>query len=131
MQTEMKAQRYDAAKRLAAEAQALAEKAINDGSAVVVREREEAENAIYLMQGSISKTEQVLNDAIRSKPYGADLQRLEQDFADARTIASQAVEAQNEGRYDEAINKSQAVRATLSSITSSISQSVISISRKK
>ncbi|MDR1148233.1 MAG: DUF4398 domain-containing protein [Spirochaetaceae bacterium] len=131
MQAEADAKRYDAAKRLAADAQALAEKAVDDGRAAVARAREESENAIRLMQNSLSETEQVLTDASRSKPAGVNLPQLEQDFEDARGIASQAVAAQSGNRYSEAVDKSQTVRAALSSITSRLSQSVISVSRKK
>jgi hypothetical protein len=131
MQTEADAKRFDAAKRLAADAQSLAEKAVSDGRAAVARAREEAENAIRVMQSSISETEQVLSDASRSKPAGVDIPQLERDFADARGIASQAVEAQNGNRYSEAVDKSQVVRTALGSITSRLSQAAISVSRKK
>jgi hypothetical protein len=131
MQAEADAKRYDAAKRLAADAQTLAEKAVNDGRAAVARAREESENAIRLMQNSLSETEQVLSDASRTRPAGVNLPQLEQDFEDARGIAGQAVAAQSGNRYSEAVDKSQTVRAALSSITSRLSQSVISVSRKK
>lgn len=131
MQSEADAKRYNEARRLAGEAQSLAEKAVSDARSAIARAREEAENAIRLMQNSISETEQVLSDAARSKPAGVDLPQLEQEFTDARGVATQAIEAQNGNRYGEAVDKSRAARSALSSITSSISQSVIASSRKK
>jgi uncharacterized membrane protein YccC len=131
MQTEAEAKRYEDAKRLAADAQTLAEKAISDSRAAAQRIREEADNAIRSMQNAISETEQTLSNARRSRPAGVDINRLDQDFASARNTADQAVIAQTESRYREAIDKSQTVRSALSAITSSLSQTVISRSRKK
>jgi uncharacterized membrane protein YccC len=131
MQTEADAKRYDNAKRFAADAQTLAEKAISDSRAAAQRIREEADNAIRSMQSAISETEQTLSNARRSRPAGVDINRLDQDFASARNTADQAVIAQTESRYREAIDKSQTVRSALSAITSSLSQTVISRSRKK
>ncbi|MDR0383472.1 MAG: DUF4398 domain-containing protein [Spirochaetaceae bacterium] len=131
MQTEADAKRYESAKRLAAEAQSLAERAISDGQAAAARAKEDAENAIRAMQNAISETEQVLNNASRSPPAGVNIQALEKEFSDARGIANQATVAQNEGNYSEAFEKSQAVRSALSSINSRLSQAVISASRKK
>jgi hypothetical protein len=131
MQSEADAKRYDAAKQLAAEAESLASKAISDARLAATRAQEAAENAIRLMQNSISETEQVLDEAARSRPAGVDLSQLEQDFTAARRIATEAIEAQNGSRYNEAISKSQTVRAELSSITTRLSQSVIAVSRKK
>ncbi|MDR2795118.1 MAG: DUF4398 domain-containing protein [Spirochaetaceae bacterium] len=131
MQAEADAKRYDNAKRLAADAQALAEKAVSDSRAAALRIRDEADSAIRAMQSSLSETEQTLNDARRSHPAGVNIDRLDQDFANARGTADQAVIAQTESRYREAIDKSQTVRAALSAITSSLSQTVIAASRKK
>jgi hypothetical protein len=131
MQSEADAKRYDAAKQLAAEAESLAGKAISDARLAVTRAREDAENAIRLMQNSISETEQVLGEATRSQPAGVDLSQLGRDFTVARGIATEAIDAQNGSRYNEAVSKSQTVRAALSSINTRLSQSVIAVSRKK
>jgi hypothetical protein len=131
MQAEADAKRYDEAKQLASEAESLAGKAIDDARLAVARAREASENAIRMMQNSISETEQVLGEAARSQPAGVDLPQLEQDFTAARGVATEAIEAQNGSRYNEAISKSQTVRAVLSSITTRLSQSVIAVSRKK
>jgi hypothetical protein len=131
MQAEADAKRYDAAKRLAADAQTLAEKALSDSRAATLRIREEADGAIRAMQSAITETDQTLSNARRSRPTGVNINQLEQDFANARNTADQAVIAQTESRYREAIDKSQSVRAALSSITSSLSQTVIATSRKK
>ncbi|MDR0663032.1 MAG: DUF4398 domain-containing protein [Spirochaetaceae bacterium] len=131
MQAEADAKRYDAAKRLAADAQTLAEKALSDSRAAALRVREEAESAVRAMQNAITETDQTLANARRSRPAGVDVNRLEQDFAAARATADQAVIAQTESRYREAIEKSQTVRSSLSAITSSLSQTVIAASRKK
>jgi hypothetical protein len=131
MQTEADAKRYDAAKRLAADAQTLAEKALSDSRAAALRVREEADNAVRTMQNAIAETDQTLSAARRSSPAGVNVNQLEQDFANARATADQAVIAQTESRYREAIEKSQTVRSSLSAITSSLSQTVIAASRKK
>jgi hypothetical protein len=131
MQTEAEAKRYDTAKRLAADAQTLAEKALSDSRAAALRVREEADNAVRAMQNAIAETDQTLANARRSRPAGVNIDQLEQDFATARATADQAVIAQTESRYREAIEKSQTVRSSLSAITSSLSQTVIAASRKK
>jgi hypothetical protein len=131
MQTEADAKRYDSAKRLAADAQSLAEKAVSDSRAAALRARDEADSAIRAMQSAITETDQTINNARRSQPAGVNIDRLEQDFANARGTADQAVIAQTESRYREAIDKSQTVRAALSAITSSLSQTVIASNRKK
>jgi hypothetical protein len=131
MQSEADTKRYDNAKRLAADAQSLAEKAISDSRTAAQRMREEADGAIRAMQSAISETEQTLNNARRSRPAGVNIARLDQDFANARAMAGEAVIAQTESRYREAIDKSQTVRSALSTITSSLSQTVIATSRKK
>ena len=131
MQAEADAKRYDNARSLAADAQSLAEKAISDSRAAALRIREEADSAIRAMQNAISETEQTLNNARRSRPAGVNVNQLDRDFANARGTADQAVIAQTESRYREAIDKSQAVRSALSAITSSLSQTVIAASRKK
>jgi hypothetical protein len=131
MQAAADAKRYDEAKRLAADAQTLAEKALNDGKAAVQRVKSEADNAVRAMQDSIVETERLLNGASRSRPAGVNIDQLEKDFENARGTASEAVEAQSGNRYSEAIEKSQTVRSALSSITSRLSQTVISASRKK
>jgi hypothetical protein len=131
MQAEAEAKRYDAAKRLAGDAQALAEKAISDSREAVLRIKGEAESAITVMQNAITETTQTLDKARRSSPAGVNIAQLDQDFATAQNNADQAVIAQNESRYRDAIDTSQRVRSALSAITSSLSQAVISASRKK
>jgi hypothetical protein len=131
MQTEVDAKRYDAAKRLAADAQSLAEKAISDGRTAAARIRDEAANAVTAAQSAVDETEQTLNGARRTPPRGLDMPALERDFNNARTTVDQALIAQNEKRYREAIDKSQSARSALSSITSRLSQTVMATSRKK
>ena len=131
MQAAADAKRYDDAARLAADAQSLAERAVSDSRTAAARIRDEADSAIRAMQSAISETEQTLNNARRSRPAGVDINRLDRDFAGARGTADQAVIAQTESRYREAIDKSQTVRSALSAITSSLSQKVMAASRKK
>ncbi|MDR0410227.1 MAG: DUF4398 domain-containing protein [Spirochaetaceae bacterium] len=131
MQSEADAKRYDAARRLAGDAQDLAEKAISESRAAASRIREDAENAIRAMQNALDETDQTLSNARRSRPAGVNITQLDNDFTAARDDADRAVIAQTESRYREAIDTSQRVRAALSSITSSLSQTVISASRKK
>jgi hypothetical protein len=131
MQAEADAKRYDAARRLAGDAQTLAEKAISDSRAAVIRVKEEADNAIRVMQSALTETNQTLDNARRSHPAGVDIAQLDKDFSAAQNDAGQAVIAQTESRYRDAIDTSQRVRSALSAITSSLSQTVISTSRKK
>jgi uncharacterized membrane protein YccC len=131
MQAEADAKRYDAARRLAGDAQTLAEKAISDSRAAVIRIKEEADNAVSVMQRALTETNQTLDNARSSRPAGVDIAQLDQDFSVAQNDAGQAVIAQTESRYRDAIDTSQRVRSALSAINSSLSQAVISTSRKK
>jgi hypothetical protein len=131
MQSEADAKRYDAAKRLAADAQSLAEKAISDSRAAANRARDEAASAVSAAQSALTETERTLTDARRSPPRGVDLAALNGDLTSAKNTVDQAVFAQGEKRYRDAIDTSQRARSLLSSITSRLSQGVMATSRKK
>ena len=131
MQTESDAKRYDSAKKFAQDAESLAEKAIADAKNAVGRQKDDAANAITAMNSAISATEETLQSAHDSGGRGLDLQRLDGDFAAAQQTAGQAELANNEGRYRDAIERSQNARSALSAITAEISQGTLATNRKK
>jgi hypothetical protein len=131
MQTEADAKRYDAARKFAVDAENLAEKAIADAKNAIGRQKDEAAGAIAAMNSALGVTEETLQNAHNSGGRGLDLQRLDGDFAQARQTAGQAEVANSEGRYREAIERSQNARSALSGITTELSQVTLSVNRKK
>ncbi|MDR0539601.1 MAG: DUF4398 domain-containing protein, partial [Spirochaetaceae bacterium] len=90
MQTEADAKRYDAAKNFANDAQNLAEKAIADAKNAVGRQKDEAANAINVMNNALTATEDLLQGARSSGGQGLDINSLDRDFTEARTTAQEA-----------------------------------------
>jgi hypothetical protein len=131
MQTESDAKRYDAAKQYALEAENLAQKAIADAKNAIGRQRDEAAQAITTMNGTMMSTEQTLQNARSSGGTGLDMERLDRDFAAARQTAGQAETANNEGRYRDALDRSQTARSAFSAISAEISQGTLAVNRKK
>ena len=131
MQTEADAKRYDAAKKYALEAENLAQKAIADAKNAIGRQRDEAAQAVNAMNGAMNAAEQTLQNARASGGNGLDMERLDRDFAAARQTAGQAETANNEGRYRDALDRSQTARSAFSAISAEISQGTIAVNRKK
>ncbi|MDR2509692.1 MAG: DUF4398 domain-containing protein [Spirochaetaceae bacterium] len=131
MRTEAEAKRYEEARRLAAETVALAERAIQEGRNAAVRTRDEAANAISIMETAITEAGATIEGAKTARQKGVDFEEIEREFTDVKTVADRAKNANNEKRYREAIEGSSAVRSSLSGITGKIGQASITASRKK
>jgi len=127
MQTEADSKRYDAAKTLAAEAVAAAERAIADGRAGAARVRVEASSVLTGLIQEIEETTRNVNGA-RYSLLNLDYDALERGLRDAYTLADQAEVDQAQGRFQDAANKAMEVRSTLSNINQMVSNAVI---RKK
>jgi hypothetical protein len=131
MRSEAEAKRYDEARRLAADVAALAEKAILDGRGAAVRARDEAANAIAVMESAITEADQEIENARVARKGDTNFEEVDRDFTDAKALADRARNANGEKRYREAIDGSSQVRSQLSAITSRIGQAAIAVSRKK
>jgi hypothetical protein len=131
MRAEAEAKRYDEAKRIASEAIALAERAIQEGRSAAGRSRDEAAEAISIMDNSINETNTTIETARGSKQKGVNFEEIDRDFMDAKANADRARNANDEKRYREAIDGSAGVRSQLSNITAKIGQAVTEVKRKK
>lgn len=131
MRAEAEAKRYDEAKRLAAETIVLAERAIQDGRNAVSRVREEAAQAITIMDNAINETNSAIEGARTAKQKGINFQEIDREFMDTKAEGDRARNANNEKRYREAVDGSSNVRSRLSNITARIGEVAIETSRKK
>ncbi|GMO28536.1 MAG: hypothetical protein Ta2F_03920 [Termitinemataceae bacterium] len=131
MQTEADAKRYDSAKNLAEEAVRLAEKAVSDSKLALSRAKDDAAVAVAALEDAVSETDQNIKDAKKSGQRGIDFVQVDQDLADAKVVVDEAVAANNDSKYKEAIGKSQQARSQLGNITSRLTQTVIQTNRKK
>ena len=127
MQAEADAKRYDAAKTHAAEAIAAAERAIADGKAGINRVRDESAAAIAGLKPEIEETARNVNGA-RYSQLPLDYNALNRSIREAYDTLEQAEVDHGFGRYHDSINKTMAIRSTLSNINSTISDAVV---RKK
>jgi len=119
MQTEADSKRYDAAKTHAAEAVSAAERAIADGKTGLARARSEAESLIAGLKPAIEETERNINGA-RYSQLKLDFNQINRDFKNAKDTAEQAETDQAMGRYQNALDKGNSVRAALGSINQQI-----------
>jgi hypothetical protein len=131
MHTEADAKRYDAAKQLADEAERLADKAISDAKLAADRAKRDAETAVAGLDNAVAETEQTVQSARKTGQKGVDFAQIDKDLLSARSTVNEAVKAQSESRYREAIDKSQYARGALSAINSKLSQKVFETNRKK
>lgn len=131
MRAEAESKRYEEAKRLAADVVALAEKAIQDGRGAALRARDEAANAIAVMETAIAEADETIENARGARKGNVSFEEVDRDFMDAKTLADRARSANGEKRYREAIDGSSQVRSQLSAITSRIGQAALAVSRKK
>jgi hypothetical protein len=131
MQAEAAAKRYDAAKTLAAEAVGAAERAISDGQAGAARARQEATNLVSGLRVPLAETENAINAAKEVKNIPLDFGVIDQDFSNARRAAEQAQTSLGANNFKDAVEKSQTVRSSLSSINTRISDATQAVTRKK
>jgi hypothetical protein len=130
MEVEANSKRYDAAKTLAAEAIAAAEKAIADGKTGAVRAREEAAALLSGLKPAIEETEQGIN-AARTAAMDLDYTELDQELTGARRDTQDAENAMADSEYQNALDKGRKARAALSDINYKLTNAVTAASRKK
>jgi hypothetical protein len=130
MQDEANSKRYNAAKTLAGEAIAAADRAISDGQTGAARAREEAASLLAGLRPMIVETGQSINSA-QSKGLALDYAGLNQEFDAARLNTDQAENALAGRQYQDALEKGRNARAGLSDINNKLTNAAISVSRKK
>jgi predicted kinase len=131
MRSEADQKHYDQAKQLAAETVSLADKAIADGKNAAARIRDEAANAITVMNNAVTETQSTIEGARTAKQRGVNFQEIDGEFATAQAGADQARAANSQQRFREAIDGSGGVRSQLSAINAKISQAAQAQNRKK
>jgi hypothetical protein len=130
MQTEADSKRYDAAKTLAGEAIAAADRAIADGQTGAARAREEAASLLASLRPMIAETGQRINSA-QSAGLVLDYIELGQEFDAVRLNTDQAEVALAGRQYQDALEKGRNARAGLSDIDQKIASAVRIVSTKK
>ena len=130
MQAEANSKRYNAAKTLAGEAIAAADKAIADGQTGAARASEEAASLLADLKPMIAETGQSINSA-RSKGLVLDYIELGQEFDAARLNTDQAEIALAGKQYQDALEKGRNARAGLSDINNKLAAAAFIVSRKK
>jgi hypothetical protein len=131
MRAEAESKRYDSAKSFAAEAVSAAEKAIADGRAAAVRDREEAAALLEQVKTSLAGTGRSLENAKTVENIILDFNALDQDYDSARRTTAQAEVSLAGNEYQDSMDKSRTARGMLSAIDGKISGAAISVSRKK
>lgn len=129
MQVEADSKRYDAAKTLANEAIAAAEKAISDGQDGAARAREEAAAMLSSLRSEIEQTGQGIQSA-RNAGLKLDFNSLNSDFDTARQSADQAEVAHSGNRHQDAMERSRNARSILSGINQKLTNAVITVTAK-
>ncbi|MCL2181174.1 MAG: DUF4398 domain-containing protein [Treponema sp.] len=123
MQIEADSKRYDAAKTLAAEAIAAAERAIADGRAGVQRAGGETQSAVTGLRDDIEETSRNINGA-RYNQMNLDYDELDRQIVDAHSSADRVESDQNAGRYQEALDRARELRADLAIINQTVARAV-------
>jgi hypothetical protein len=130
METEALAKRYDAARNYATEATTNAEKAINDARTAMTRAREDSANALNALRNAITETDTAIDQGKKNK-LSIDWNQIDREFEDAQTNAGEAEAAAAANRYRNVVERANAARTTLSTITSQISGASLALTRKK
>ena len=130
MQAEAEARRYDAAKSLAAEAIAAAERAISEGRAGADRSRNEASTIVSELGPLVEEVGQNIATG-RDAGLLLDFNEVDRNFDNACREADEAQAALAESRYADTINLGRSARSGLVSINQQLSSAAISLSRKK
>jgi predicted S18 family serine protease len=131
MQEEANSKRYDAAKSLATEAVAAAEKAIADGKSGAARARDDAANLLKGLPSSIAETEGALNNAKRVQNINLNANGLEEELQSAKNTFDNAQRSFNAGNYRDASSQGQMVRSSLENIKGRIAEAAQTVTRKK
>lgn len=119
MDMEADSKNYEAAKNLAAEAIAAAEKAINDGRANAQKAGEEAGSLISGLRVEIDETTKNVASA-RYSQLPLDYKAMDKAIVNAHNTTDQAEVDQIMGRSQEALEKAKSVRASLNEINQKI-----------
>ena len=131
MQNEADAKRYDSAKTYAAEAVNSAERAISEGKAGAARAKQEAENLVNSLPGSLAETANALNAAWNAEKVQLDFAALTVDLEQARRTYDDARVSLQASNYRGAISQGQNVRSILSDINTRITEAAQVLSRKQ
>jgi len=123
MQSEADSKRYDAARVNAAEAIAAAEKAIADGKSGAVKVKSDAVSMVSGLKQEIDDTNRNVS-AARYSLLDLDYDTLDNSIRYAYSGYDQAQAAQDEGRYQDAVNKAMEVRSNLASINNMVAGAV-------
>jgi hypothetical protein len=129
MRAEADSKRYEAAKTYAAEAISNAQKALADGKAGAARAKEDADKLLETLP--LADTEKNLDTARQARDIELDFKALEEDLEEASRLANEAQANLEENKYQDALEKGQNARSSLSGINSRISEAAQALSRKK
>ena len=130
MHTEAAAKRYDAAKSYAAEAVAIAERAIIEGQQGAARARDEATALVVELKPLVAETEQGIVAAEKAH-LPLDFETITNTFDMARRNTDQADFALSNNRYQDSLKLGRSARSDLNGINQQLSNAVISVSKKK
>jgi len=130
MQDEANSKRYSAAKVLAGEAIAAADKAIADGQTGAARAREEASSLLASLRPMITETGKSINSA-QTRGLALDYIGLNQEFDAAQLNTDQAEVALAGKQYQDALEKGRNARTGLNDINQKLASAAVSVSRKK
>ena len=131
MQSEADAKRYDEAKSFAAEAIALAERAISDGKTGAGMAKNEAADIINSVSGLLGETKSAFNTAKAAGDLDLDFDSLLTDMSFAQIDYDEAVQDFEAGNFKDAIDGSQIVRSQLSDINTRINNAAYIVVRTK
>ena len=130
MHTEAAAKRYDAAKSYAAEAIAIAERAITEGQQGAARVKDEAAALINELKPLVVETGQGIAAAEKAK-LPLDFKSINNTFDTARRNVDIADSALSANQYQDALKLGRSARSDLNGINQQLSNAVISVSKKK
>jgi hypothetical protein len=130
MEAEAEAKRYDTARSYAAEAEAGAEKAINDARTQAARARDDSANALNALRNAVSETDTAIAQG-KGNRLALDWTEIDRDYQDAQGIAGEAEAAAQANRYRDVVERANTARTTLSAINAQISAASLAVTRKK
>ena len=131
MQSEADAKRYDEAKEYAAAATRNAEQAITDGKIGAELARNQALSLINSLGEPLAETADAISTAREVPNITVDFDTLSQDLDAAYSTYDDAWQNFQDENYQDAIDESQNVRSTISSINTILSEAAQDTSRKK
>ena len=129
MQEEAGAKRYETARMHAADAAALAERAVSEGRTAANRMREEAAAVISGLVNPLAQAEEAL-DTAKTGGIDLDFNELEKTLEAARLTVEEAQQSLSESDYRNVIEKCRRVRSELSGINSQINEAAQALNKK-